>query len=154
MNEGSIAKRFLLLLICLFCLTAVHAQNITVTGIVKDASDATPLPGVSVVVKSTTRGTITDFNGNYTLQVSQGETLVYSFIGYTSQEIVATNNNINVMLESDVQNVDEVVVIGYGSAKKSDATGSVVAIKPDEMNKGLVVNAQDMMTGKIAGVVV
>lgn len=154
MNERSIAKRFLLLLICVFCLTAVHAQNITVTGIVKDASDATPLPGVSVVVKSTTRGTITDFNGNYTLQVSQGETLVYSFIGYTSQEIVATNNNINVMLESDVQNVDEVVVIGYGSAKKSDATGSVVAIKPDEMNKGLVVNAQDMMTGKIAGVVV
>ena len=151
MNERLLTRRILFLLLGIFCMSAVSAQT-TVTGVVKDAADGTPLPGVSVLVKSTTRGTITDFNGNYSIQVQQGETLVFSFIGYTSQEAVVSGATLNISLESDVQNVDEVVVIGYGAAKKSDATGSVIAIKPDEKNRGLVTNAQDMMQGKIAGV--
>lgn len=87
MNERLLTRRILFLLLGIFCMSAVSAQT-TVTGVVKDAADGTPLPGVSVLVKNTTRGTITDFNGNYSIQVQQGETLVFSFIGYTSQEAV------------------------------------------------------------------
>ncbi|MDE5761264.1 MAG: SusC/RagA family TonB-linked outer membrane protein, partial [Bacteroides sp.] len=96
-------------------------------------------------------GTITDLDGNFTLSVPKGAILQVSFIGYQTQEVAAAPSVI-VTLKDDAELLSEVVVIGYGVAKKNDLTGSVTAIKPDEMNKGLVTNAQDMMQGKIAGV--
>lgn len=143
-------QTILTLVLGLFLSVGAYAQDITVKGHVKDAFGA--VIGASVVEKgNATNGTITDLHGNFSLKVSRGSTLVISFIGYKTQEVVAASS-IDVTLQEDTEMLDEVVVIGYGVAKKNDLTGSVTAIKPDEMNKGLVTNAQDMMQGKIAGV--
>ena len=110
-----------------------------------------PVIGANVLVKGTTNGTITDFDGNFMLNVPKDAILSVSFVGYKSAEVKAAST-VMVTLEDDSQVLDAVVVIGYGSVKKNDMTGSVTAIKPDKLNKGLITNAQDMMTGKIAGV--
>ena len=104
-----------------------------------------------MLIKGTTTGTITDFDGNFTLQANQGDIIAISFIGYKTQELPAAAN-MNVILSDDAELLDEVVVIGYGQVKKDDATGSVTAIKPDELSKGITTNAQDMLAGKVAGV--
>merc|ERR1712137_290909 len=97
----------------------------TVTGTVIDKANAMPLPGVNVIVKGTARGTSTDFDGNFSLEVSDGETIVISYLGYTTQEIVFNGQStINVELSEDAAQLDEVVLIGYGSTTKQDATGS------------------------------
>jgi len=102
-------------------------------------------------VKGTTTGTITDFDGNFQLSAKQGDIIVVSFIGYQPQELPVAAQ-MNVILKDDTEILDEVVVIGYGQVKKNDMTGSVMAIKPDELSKGITTNAQDMLSGKIAGV--
>ncbi len=130
--------------------TLAFAQT-TATGNVVDAANGEPIIGASVLEKGTTNGTITDWDGNFTLNVQSGATLVISYMGYKTQEVAATAN-MKINLGEDSELLEEVVVVGYGVVKKNDATGSVTAIKPDEMNKGLVTNAQDMMQGKIAGV--
>lgn len=145
-----IYRMILPLLLGLFLSVGVYAQNITVKGHVKDAIGG--VIGANVVEKgNTTNGTITDLDGNFTLSVPKGATLVVSFIGYKTQEVAAAPSVI-VTMEDDSQLLDAVVVIGYGTVKKNDATGSVTAIKPDELSKGITTNAQDMLTGKIAGV--
>jgi len=132
---------------------AVNAQQTSISGIVKDAGNGEPILGANVLVKGTTNGTITNFNGEFTLSVPSDATLVIRFVGYLPVEIaVAGKKNIVVELKEDVVMLGEVVAIGYGTVKKNDVTGSVTAIKPDKMNRGLTTNAQDMMTGKIAGV--
>lgn len=146
-----IFQTILTLILGLFLSVSTYAQTITVKGFVDDTSGLEVI-GANVVEKGNpTNGTITDINGNFTLEVPQGATLVISFIGYVPQEVVAAPQ-IKVTLQDDTEMLSEVVVIGYGVAKKNDLTGSVTAIKPDEMNKGLVTSAQDMMQGKIAGV--
>ena len=131
---------------------SVNAQKVSVTGIVKDATGETVI-GASVLEKGTTNGIMTNFNGEFTLSVSANATLVVSYVGYKTQEVpVAGKKNFAITLEEDAQVLGEVVAIGYATVKKSDATGSVTAIKPDKMNKGLTTNAQDMIVGKIAGV--
>ena len=145
-----ICQTILTLILGLFLSVGAYAQNITVKGHVKDALGG--VIGASIVEKgNATNGTITDLDGNFSLNVPKGSTLVISFIGYKTQEVAAAPSVIVTLVE-DTEMLDEVVVIGYGVAKKNDLTGSVTAIKPDEMNKGLVTNAQDMMQGKIAGV--
>mgnify|MGYP001774075257 FL=1 len=126
------------------------AQSLTVTGVVKDNMGEAVI-GANVVVKGTTNGTITDFDGNFTLTANKGDIIVISFIGYQPQELPAAAN-MNVILKDDSQLLDDVVVIGYGTVKKDDATGSVTAIKPDKISKGITTSPQDMITGKIAGV--
>ena len=133
-----------------FVSTASFAQ-ITATGTVVDAATGEEIIGASVLEVGTTNGTITDFEGNFSLKVQSGAKLSISYMGYKTQEIAA-GQNVRVQLSEDSELLDEVVVVGYGVVKKNDATGSVTAIKPDEMNKGLVTSAQDMMQGKIAGV--
>lgn len=140
-----------LLLAALLPALGGYAQKMTVKGVVVDATNE-PIIGANVVEKGTTNGIITDLDGNFTLSVERGATLVFSFIGYQSQELPASAQPMRVMLKEDTELLDEVVVIGYGSVKKDDATGSVTAIKPDKMNRGLTTSAQDLMTGKIAGV--
>ena len=151
MRKHFMFKVLLTLVVGLFLSVGAFAQQITVNGIVKDTTGE-PVIGANVLVKGTTNGTITDFDGNFQLMANQGDIIVISFIGYSAQELPATAELMNVVLKDDSEMLSEVVVIGYGVAKKNDLTGSVTAVKPDEMNKGLVANAQDMLAGKIAGV--
>ena len=151
MRKHFMFKVLLTLVVGLFLSVGAFAQQIAVKGIVKDTAGE-PVIGANVLVKGTTNGTITDFDGNFQLMANQGDIIVISFIGYTAQELPATAELMNIVLKDDSELLSEVVVIGYGVAKKNDLTGSVTAMKPDEMNKGLVTNAQDMMQGKIAGV--
>lgn len=128
----------------------VWAQDIMVKGVVDDTF-GDPVAGANVIVKGTTQGTITDVDGNFTMKAPKGSTLLVTFIGYKAQEVAAAAN-VKVTLAEDSEMLDDVVVIGYGSVKKNDMTGSVTAIKPEGMNKGLVTSAQDALQGKIAGV--
>ncbi len=130
--------------------TAIQAQ---ITGTVLEASTGEPIIGANIIQKGSTNGTITDFNGNFTLNVPAGTLLEFSYMGYKSQELKAAQG-MRVLMHEDSEQLDEVVVVGYGVVKKNDATGSVTAIKPDDMNKGLTTNATDMLQGKIAGVTV
>lgn len=153
MNEKSRFKKLLLVAMGLLCLIGIEAQMRSITGTVKDAMDGSPIPGASVFVKTTTRGTITAGNGSFTVEVSAGETLVFSFIGYKAQEILIGNQtSLNIALESDMQGVDEVVVIGYGVAKKKDLTGSVQTVSAKDFNQGAITSPQQLVNGKIAGV--
>lgn len=150
MKKSLRLKALLTLLVGLFLSIGAFAQQIAVKGHVKDTTGE-PVIGANVLVKGTTNGTITDFDGNFMLNVPKDAILSVSFVGYKSAEVKAAST-VMVTLEDDSQVLDAVVVIGYGSMKKNDMTGSVTAIKPDKLNKGLITNAQDMMTGKIAGV--
>ena len=151
MRKHFMFKVLLTLVIGLFLSVGAFAQQIAVKGIVKDTAGE-PVIGANVLVKGTTNGTITDFDGNFQLSANKGDIIVMRFIRITEQELPASAELMNVVLKDDSEMLSEVVVIGYGVAKKNDLTGSVTAMKPDEMNKGLVTNAQDMMQGKIAGV--
>ena len=145
----------LALLVFLFSFTATYAQSesmITVRGVVRDQLG--PVPGANILVKGTTIGTITDFDGKFSLQVPEKSTLVVSFIGYQSQEIKATTSPINIVLKDDTELLDEVVVIGYGSIKKEDLTGSITAIKAEDINRGSITNPQELLQGKVSGVFV
>lgn len=131
---------------------AVVQQSGPATGTVFDEAGE-PLTGASVIVKGTTNGAMVDNDGRFTLTgVKPGQTLRITFIGYDAQEVVWKGEPLDIVLNEMANNLGEAVVIGYGVAKKNDLTGSVVAIKPDEKNHGLITNAQDMMQGKIAGV--
>ena len=144
--------RFLLAtLIGIFMSVNVFAQDIPVTGTVIDDLGE-PVLGANVVVKGTTNGATTDLDGNFSFKAPKGSTIVVSFIGYTSQEVVFDGQPLSITLREDSELLEDVVVIGYGVARKTDLTGSVTAIKPDEKNKGVVTTAQDMLQGKVAGV--
>ena len=142
--------RILTLVMGLFLSLGAYAQ-ITVNGIVKDATGE-PVIGASVRVVGTQQGTVTDFDGLFTLDgVPQGAKLLITSIGYEDHEVTAASDMVVTLAES-TQMLENLVVIGYGVVKKNDLTGSVAALKPDSKNKGVVVSAQDMLGGKIAGV--
>ena len=141
--------RMLALVVGLFLSMGAFAQ-ITVKGHVKDATGE-PIIGATVRVVGSQAAAATDFDGNFTVRANQGADLQISYVGYQTATAKAAPNVV-VTLQEDQALLNEVVVIGYGVAKKSDLTGSVTAYKPDTKNKGVVVNAQDMMQGKIAGV--
>ena len=126
----------------------------TVSGTVTDGGSGFGLPGVSVIIKGTSSGTTTDFDGNYTLSgVPDGSTISYSYVGFITQEISFTGQNtINISLEEDTAQLDEVIVIGYGAVTKKDATGSVQQLSTDELNKGAIITADQLINGKSAGV--
>jgi TonB-dependent starch-binding outer membrane protein SusC len=132
---------------------SVFAQDISVSGKVS-GSDGTGLPGVSVTVKGTSKGTATDVNGNYTLNgVPSKGTLVYSFVGMTTQEAAVNGRSaINMTLLDDAALLEEVVVVGYGEQKKRDITGSVSALKAADFNPGVIPSADQLMQGRAAGV--
>ncbi len=132
----------------LFLSATTFAQS-TLKGTVKDASGE-PLIGATVTADGKTIG-VTDFDGNFSVQAPQGTDLTITYIGMAPQTVKAGNNMV-VVMKADDTSLNEVVVIGYGSVKKSDLTGSVTALRPDSKNKGLVVNPQDLIAGKIAGV--
>lgn len=130
----------------------IMAQN-TVTGTVTEQATSLPLPTVNVLVKNTTKGTVTDFDGNYSLQVNQGEVLVFSYVGFITQEVTYNGQDkINVALVEDSAQLDEVVIIGYGSVKKEDLTGSVDVVSSNDFNKGAIQSTDQLLQGKAAGV--
>ncbi|WP_373495029.1 SusC/RagA family TonB-linked outer membrane protein [Aquiflexum sp.] len=130
------------------------AQQKVVTGTVTDQSSGEELPFVNVSIKGTTKGSITDIDGSYSIEVgSPNDVLVFSFIGFSRKEVRVGNQSIvNVQLEGDTKQLNEVVVIGYGTQRKSDLTGSVGSVSREDFNVGQVTNAEQLITGKIAGV--
>ena len=143
----------LFLLVCLVLSgTTVFAQEKTVTGVVTDSFNE-PLIGASIVVQGTTNGVITDLDGKYSIKVTPGATLQFSYVGMEKQSVKVGNQSvINVQLKDDSQMLAETVVIGYGSAKKRDLTGSITNIKGDEIANKPVANPLSALQGKVAGV--
>ena len=148
----TITKRFLFLMLLL---PVFMFGQTAITGTVTEQGTSIPLPGVNVVVKGTTNGTATDFDGNFALQVKDGDILVFSYVGYTQQELTYSGQNtINIALAEDAAQLDEIVVIGYGSTTKKDATGSVESITSDDFTKGNIVTADNLISGRVSGVTV
>lgn len=146
-------RRMLLALAGLFFLLSGSAQSqSTVSGVVTDASGE-GIAGVAVIVKGTTTGTSTDMKGAYTIRASKSDVLVFSFLGYKTQEVAVHNRmEIDVRLESDSQQVDEVVVVGYGVQKKSLVTGAISSVKGSALETTGIMRADDALAGKTAGV--
>ena len=141
----------LLLLLCLIPLCSI-AQNITVKGIVKDNLGESVI-GANVTEKGTTNGMITDLDGNFSLTVQKNATLVISYIGYVTQEIaIKGNTNLNIILKEDSKALEEVVVIGYGTAKKSDVTGSIASVGGDKLQEMPSTNITYALQNRVAGV--
>src|SRR5688500_11231166 len=136
-----------LLLLCVFS----FAQGQNVTGTILDADNNSPLPGASIVVKGTSVGTTTDANGEYSISVEdENTTLVFSFIGYTSQEVqVSGRTRIDINLAPDIQALEEIVVVGYGTLRKRDLTGAVAHVDAEELKSEATSNLTSMLRGNV-----
>jgi TonB-dependent starch-binding outer membrane protein SusC len=145
-------KIIFLSVLLLFGVYLVSAQQLSVSGVVTDASDGSPLIGVSVLVKGTTQGTTTDVNGKYRVSAHQGSTLVFTYIGMEKQEISVTTNVINVALQSDTKVLDEVVAVGYGTVKKKLVTGATVQVSGDNLQKLSTTSAFTALQSQTPGV--
>lgn len=152
--QTGIARKFFFLMVGLLFSVGLNAQTITVSGVVSDPSGE-PLIGASILAQGTTVGTSTNIDGEYTINVAPDATLVVSYVGYDTQNVpVDGRTSINVTMQENSVMLNEVVAIGYGTVKKSDATGSMAVIKPDEIEAGLATSVQDMLVGQTPGVVV
>lgn len=149
-------KHKLLLSFMVLCLTTgAWAQQQAVTGKVTDAEDGLGLPGVNIVEKGTTNGTVTDVDGNYSIKVGSDATLIFSYVGYLTEEIpVGSQSVIDLQLETDITQLSEIVVIGYGEVRKEDATGAVTSVSSKDFNKGAIASPQELLMGKAPGVVI
>lgn len=129
------------------------AQNVTISGVVTDAGDKSAIPAVSILVKGTTSGTQTDASGRYSINAPANSTLVFTYIGYTTSEVAVNNRTtINIALQSAAQNLEQVVVVGYGTQRKIDVTGSVAVVKGEDISKQASTNALSGLQGRVAGV--
>ncbi len=147
-------KTFLnsLLLLALLFPSILLSQS-TVSGTVTEANSSLPVPGVNIIIKGTSTGTTTDFDGKYSINVKTGDILVFSYVGYLTQEIAYTNQStLDVAMAEDAAKLDEVVVIGYGTTTVKDATGSLEKIDSETFNKGAIVSPENLLAGKSAGV--
>ena len=141
--------RMLGLILGLFLSVSAFAQ-IDVKGHVKDATGE-PIIGATVRVDGTQAATVTDFDGNFAIKAKQGATLSISYVGYVTAQVKAAPN-VTVVLQDDQTVLQDVVVIGYGTVRKSDATGSVMSVEADQLNKGLATSPADLLQGKTPGV--
>jgi TonB-dependent starch-binding outer membrane protein SusC len=145
-------SRYLTVLL-VFVSTMAWSQSRTVTGKVTSAEDGSGLPGVNIVEKGTSNGTTTDVDGGFSLNVGSNSTLVFSFVGYQSQEVpVGNQTSISINLNPDVTQLSEVVVIGYGETTVKDATGAVAAVRSEDFNGGVIASPEQLIQGKTAGV--
>jgi TonB-dependent outer membrane receptor, SusC/RagA subfamily, signature region len=150
--NSTFMKGILLTLMVAFSL-GISAQNITVTGTVTDKNQE-PLIGVTVQVSGTSMGTITDINGGFTLNIAADEVLIISYVGYVPQEItVAGRSTLHIVLEEDMQTLEEIIVIGYGTAKRKDFTGSVSSVRLEDSPVALIsnLNALEAIKGNVSG---
>ncbi|HFX17846.1 MAG TPA: SusC/RagA family TonB-linked outer membrane protein, partial [Flavobacteriales bacterium] len=144
----------LYLLSLLLVIPLLNFAQMQVTGIVTDQKTGDPLPGVNILVVGTQNGTATDFDGKFTLEnVPENAKIEFSYVGYKTK-ILPAKPFMNVKLSEDTESLNEVVVVGYGSSKKSDLTGSVDKVTPKDFTVAPVTNAQSLITGKVAGVTV
>lgn len=146
-------RKFTCLILILFiCSISGFAQDLAVQGVITDAKTNEPLIGATVQQQGTTNGTLTDFDGNFTIHVPAGTTLVFSYIGYTSKNTVVQNDAfLRITLSQDTELLDEVVVVGYGIARKRDVTGAIVSIKGDDLKFSPDYNPVKSLQGKVAG---
>jgi TonB-dependent starch-binding outer membrane protein SusC len=148
-------KQTILTLLFIFCSLALSAQGLQVKGVVTSADDGQPLPGVSISVKGTATGTLTDAIGAYTINVPANSTLVFSFVGMKPQEIlVKSSSTLNVVMKSDVAMMEEVVVVGYGVQKKSVVTGAISSVKASDMQDLPIPRIEDALKGRTSGVTI
>ncbi|UOB16046.1 SusC/RagA family TonB-linked outer membrane protein [Abyssalbus ytuae] len=147
--KNKIKYLFLFLLGVVF---SAQGQEKTITGIVTD-DEGIPLPGATVLVKGTNTGTTTDFDGNFSIETSKGSILAISYVGYTASEVVIDNqNSLTVVLKQTLSQLDEVIIVGYGTTRKKDLTGAVTSITTKDFNKGPVVGIESLIQGRAAGV--
>ena len=153
--SNCIKSKMALLLFCMMALLSMSAsaQNITIKGVVTDAATKEPLMGATVMAAEGKAGAVTDLDGNYSITVAQStKQLIVSYIGYANKTVAVKGTVIDVALESDDNQLGEVVVVGYGTARKSDLTGSVATISSKDFNKGLVSSPEQLINGKVSGV--
>ncbi|MDW7691388.1 SusC/RagA family TonB-linked outer membrane protein [Flammeovirgaceae bacterium SG7u.111] len=147
-------RRLQLICLLMFTSTIIYGQ-VTISGKVTTAEDGSSLPGVSILEKGTNKGTVTNIEGEYTLTVADDATLVFSFVGFVTQEVsVSGRSSLDIVLDLDITALQEVVVIGYGEVQKDDLTGAVATIGTKEFNQGVTTSPQDLLTGRVAGVTV
>lgn len=130
-------KRVIITFLCLLCIVQAYSQSFTISGTIIDGESNEPLIGAGILVKGAGRGTITNIDGKYSLEVKRGETLVFSFVGYQNQEVAITNQRtLNIALRvSEANNLNEVVITGRGSAKRITLTGAVSGIQANELRR-------------------
>ncbi|WP_417369059.1 SusC/RagA family TonB-linked outer membrane protein [Flavobacterium beibuense] len=144
--------RLLLVLALVFSTHLCWSQDMNVSGTVTSGDDGMGIPGALVAVKGTTNSVATDIDGNYTISAPQNAVLQFSFIGYQSQEVTVTGNTVNVVLQEEAQELNEVVIVGYGAQRKEAVTGSVVSIKGDAIREVPAPNITQALQGRLAGV--
>ncbi|SHH18156.1 SusC/RagA family TonB-linked outer membrane protein [Flavobacterium johnsoniae] len=165
MNEKDVIQRFVkakklfnkyafLVMLCSFGLTSAQNSDVKITGVVLEDANSQPLFGVNVFLKGTKTGVNTDADGSFSITTKIGETLVLSYLGYASKEIKIVSNHLTIRLKEDRRALDEVVVIGYGKAKRKDLTGAISSISGDELRKTQPTTFDQALQGKVAGVVV
>ncbi|WP_165748668.1 SusC/RagA family TonB-linked outer membrane protein [Cellulophaga sp. Z1A5H] len=156
LRTNKLLSRHLLitLLLLTFVSAKAQAQDLTVTGTITSAEDGYPIPGATVVIKGTTTGSASDFDGIYTIDTKIGDTLEFSFIGMESQSITVTSSSLNVVMISQAETLDEVVIIGYGSIAKKDVTGSVSSVSTKQITQTQTTSIAQAIQGRAAGVAV
>ncbi|WP_204344028.1 SusC/RagA family TonB-linked outer membrane protein [Psychroserpens algicola] len=143
------------LLLLTFLIPATIFGQTNVTGVVTDEANALPLPGVNILVKGTTTGASTDFDGNYSITANEGDILIFSYLGYATKEITFTGQSpLNVSLSEDIGQLNEIVLIGYGTTTKKDATGSLESVTSEDFTKGNIVTPENLLQGRVAGVTI
>jgi len=146
-------KLFLLLVTVLSVTLCASAQMRTVTGTVVEEANDEPIIGASVTPTGSSKGVVTDIDGNFTIQVPVGvKTLTVSYVGFNTQTVTITGNHLNVALKNSAEMLNDVIVVAYGTAKKSEYTGSAGVIKADQLEDALVSNVTNAISGKVAGV--
>ena len=149
---GSCTKRVLLFMSLIILGFKGHGQNLKVNGTVLSEESGQPIPGVSIVIKGSSIGTSTDFDGLYTINVAKGETLVFSYLGMEEIEIIVSTASNNVLMKESVTGLDEIVVVGYGTVKKRELTGAIASVKAKDLNKTITSDFASAIQGRIAGV--
>jgi TonB-linked SusC/RagA family outer membrane protein len=144
-------KSFIFVLTLFLSISATQAQKINVKGVI--SGGGSPLPGASVNIKGTQKGTISDFDGNYVIKAKKGDILIFAYLGFSSKEIkVGSKSVINIALAENAATLDEIIVIGYGSQKKKEVTGAVVQVKSEDLEKTTTPDIGTALQGQIAGV--
>ena len=153
-KENALRKTKKMISLLLFLSFSINsfAQKKEINGTVTAQETNTPLLGVSVIIKGTSLGATSDFNGNYTVRAKFDDVLIFSYLGYQTRELKITSTTVNVSLQEDTESLDEIVLIGYGSSKKKDLTGSVTRITEKDFQVGFVTNAEQLIANKIPGV--
>jgi len=153
MKRAIVMNRWIAFLLFMLIPLAVIGQEREISGQVIDAETGEPLPGATVVIQGITTGASADLEGNFTIRAATGQSLIISFIGYDTQLILIDDQiTLTISLEVSTEELDEVIVIGYGTTTKEDATGSLAVVNSDDFNMGAITTPQELVTGKISGV--